>query len=69
MLWVWIVVAAAVGGLVMLALFAVWLWRKALVLGGALSDLGGQLASALELIDALDFEPDRETSPYTDMRT
>lgn len=69
MLWVWIIVAAAVGGLVMLALFAVWLWRKALVLGGALSDLGGQLDSALDLLDELDFEPDHESSPYTDMRT
>lgn len=65
MLWVWIIVATAVGGLVMLALFAAWLWRKTLALGGALSNLGRQLESALELLDGLDSEP----SPYTGLRT
>ncbi|MBK8462648.1 MAG: hypothetical protein IPL36_06380 [Nigerium sp.] len=69
MLWVWIIVAAAAGGLAMLALFALWLWRKALALGGALSEWGGQLEGVLELLDALEFEPNRGPSPYTDVRT
>lgn len=64
MSWVWIIVIAAVGGLVMLALFALWLWRKVRALGSALADLGRQLESALTLLDELEFEPRRPESVH-----
>ncbi|MFT3875140.1 MAG: hypothetical protein QM708_01730 [Propioniciclava sp.] len=64
MLWVWIIVAAAVGGLVMLAFFAVWLWRKLRALGTALADLGRQLEGALALLDMVELEPRRPESVH-----
>ena len=39
MVWVWVVVGGAVGGLVMLAVFAVVLWRKTRVLFHELAEL------------------------------
>lgn len=43
MWWVWIFVAAAVAGAVMLAVFGITLWRKARALLDALGELGAQL--------------------------
>ena len=50
MLWVWIIVVAAVGGLVMLGVLAWWLWGKARVLGRELSELGQNLAEAADTL-------------------
>jgi len=49
-MWVWIYLAIAVAGLVMVGCFAVWLWRKALALlseAGVLLDRADQLAALL----------------------
>ena len=57
MWWVWIIVAAAVAGAVMLALFAVALWRKARTVLDALGELGGHLDTALTLVDGVGAPP------------
>ncbi|MDN5570244.1 MAG: hypothetical protein L0G22_03120 [Propionibacteriaceae bacterium] len=57
MVWVWVIVAAAVGGAVMLAWFAVWLWRKTLVLLGALGALGDQAGALFDILDGFGSPP------------
>ena len=52
-MWVWVYLAIAVAGLIMVACFAVWLWRKAMALlaeAGVLLDRADQLAGILEQI-------------------
>jgi len=51
--WVWIIVGAAVAGLVMLVLFGIVLWRKARRVVDALGVLGGRLDTALALVDGV----------------
>ncbi len=51
MWWVWIIVGAAVAGLVMLVLFAITLWRKAVTVLDALGEVGGHLDTALALVE------------------
>ena len=53
MWWVWIIVAAALGGLVMVVAFGVVLWRKFLAVLDALDALGGHVDTALALVDGL----------------
>lgn len=51
--WVWVYLGIALAGLVMVACFAVWLWRKAMVLldeAGVLLQRADQLAGILEQI-------------------
>ena len=57
MLWVWVIVGAAVAGLVMLAAFAVWLWRKGVRLFGELETVASRVESAFALLDQLDWSP------------
>lgn len=57
MWWVWIIVAAAVVGAVMLVAFAIVLWRKAMAVVDALGQLGGQLDTALTLVDGVGAPP------------
>ena len=57
MWWVWIIVGAAVAGVVMLVLFAVALWRKALAVLDALGELGSQVDAALALVDGVGAPP------------
>ena len=57
MWWVWIIVAAAVVGAAMLAVFAIVLWRKAMAVLDALGRLGGQLDTALTLVDGVGAPP------------
>lgn len=67
MLWVWVVVATAVAGLVMLALFAVWLWRKARVLFAELGVLGGHATTISDLVGLIGATPERVvTTPSPD---
>ena len=52
-MWVWIYLAIAVAGLVMVGCFAVWLWRKAVALleeAGVLLERVDQLAGVLDQI-------------------
>ncbi|HEU5484903.1 MAG TPA: hypothetical protein VFU98_08365 [Microlunatus sp.] len=49
-MWVWIYLAIAVAGLVMVGCFAVWLWRLAIALlreAGVLMDRADQFAALL----------------------
>lgn len=55
--WVWVVVAAAVGGLVMLAVFAVVLWRKAKALFHEVGELGRLAEGFGALADGVDSLP------------
>lgn len=57
MWWVWIIVAAALAGVVMLVAFAIVLWRKAMAVLGALGGLSGQLDTALRLVDGVGSPP------------
>lgn len=57
MWWVWIIVATAVAGAGMLVVFAITLWRKARAVFDALGDLGGQLDTALSLVDGVGVSP------------
>lgn len=54
MAWVWVMVATAVGGLVMLAWFARWLWHKAGVLMDELGRLAEVADDAFALVDGVD---------------
>lgn len=54
MVWVMVFVGIAVAGLVMLVLFAIWLWRKATALlgeVGVLLDRADELAALLDRIE------------------
>lgn len=53
MVWVWVIVAAAVGGLVMVVAFAVTLWRKTLVLLRELGTLGDQLGDLADIVGGI----------------
>ncbi len=57
MLWVWVIAGAAVAGLVMLAAFAVWLWRKVVGVFGELETVASRLDGAFALLDQLDWSP------------
>lgn len=57
MWWVWIIVAASVAGAAMLVVFAITLWRKALVVLDALGELGAHLDSALSLVEGVGVPP------------
>lgn len=53
MLWVWVIVAAAVAGLAMLCAFAVVLWRKTRLVLDELAAVGRHLDAALEAVDRI----------------
>lgn len=59
MLWVWVIVAAVVGGLVMLAWFAVQYWRKGRVLLRELEVLLGHATTASDLLGRIGAPPRR----------
>lgn len=63
-MWVWIYLAIALAGLVMVGCFAVWLWRKAIALlneAGVLLDRADQLAALAAEIGQPDDERRRMT--------
>lgn len=68
--WVWVYLGIALAGLVMVACFAVWLWRKAMVLldeAGVLLQRADQLAGILEQIgQPQDFDASQTSHRFGD---
>ncbi|MFT4166900.1 MAG: hypothetical protein QM650_16810 [Microlunatus sp.] len=61
---VWVFVGIAVAGLIMVACFAVWLWRKATALLREVGDLLDRVGQMLDLIE--DIEPSERSGPAAD---
>ena len=57
MWWIWIIVAAIVAQVALLAFFGVRLWRKGLGLMEALGTLGDQAATGVDLLARLGETP------------
>lgn len=57
LLWLWVLLAAVLGGLGLTAWGLWWLWHKAAAVGTELEHLLGRLEEAGEIIEKLDMEP------------
>lgn len=57
LLWLWVLLAAVVGGLGLTAWGLWWLWHKAAAVGTGLEHLMGRLEEAGEIIEKLDTSP------------
>lgn len=55
-MWAWVLGGAAVGGLIMLVMYAVWLWHKASDVWFELQRLGAQAEEMGELLSHLEFD-------------
>lgn len=63
MIWIWVYLGIALAGLVMLACFAIWLWRKAVALlaeAGVLMERADELFGLLDQIQLPDPTPEDE---------
>ncbi|AZZ40715.1 Uncharacterised protein [Acidipropionibacterium jensenii] len=57
MLWLWVLIAALVGGLALTVWGLWWLWHKVTALAAELERLLGRLEEAAQILEKVDLDP------------